>query len=167
MLEEEWKDIPEFPNYMISNTGRVWNNYLDKEMRITPNNHGNMRIGFRIGDGIKYTRSVAMLVAQNFLPPPPDELCDFLMLLDGDKTNVRVTNLVWRPAWMVQVYSRQFRIQQPNHYYNLLVRNISTGKIYHNIIEAGMTEGLLFRDIWSSTYTGRPLYPHYHVFEII
>ncbi len=104
-------------------------------------------------------------MAQAFVPSP-NVLCDQVVLLDGTLTNVMAENLVWRPQWYAWKYARQCKIEQPRHYWNLAVENIDTGVRYQSIIEAGISEGLLFDSIWRSTYSGDPVYPNNHIFEI-
>lgn len=166
MEREVWRTIPEFPNYEISNLGNVYNSKQRMMMRISFNNHGHSKITLTDDARYRHTRSVAQLVADAFVEPP-NFLCDQLVVLDGDLTNVVFTNLAWRPRWFAWKYSRQLKVPQPAHYHNLAVENVVTGVTYRNIIEAGITEGLLFDDIWKSTYSGMQVYPHGSVFEVI
>ncbi len=55
----------------------------------------------------------------------------------------------------------------PIFYKNLAVHNLVTDSYYESVIEAGMTEGLLFDDIWRSSYTKAALFPHGSIFEVI
>lgn len=166
-VEEEWKDIPEFTNYLISNLGRIYNVRRDVFMATSLTPFGHVKITLKSEwDGFRYTRSVAQMVAEAFVEPP-EPLCDHVAILDGDFTNVAAYNLVWRPYWFVYKYTRQLKVQQPLHFKNLPVCNVETGVVYDSIVEAGMLEGLLFEDIWRSTYTGAALYPDGSVFEIV
>lgn len=166
MSEERWRTILEFPKYEISNRGNIYNTWKRSLMRTSRSNFGHTKITLTDYDGTRHTRSVALMVAQAFVAPP-NFMCDYLMLLDGDLSNVDADNLVWRPRWFSWKYTRQLKIPQPMHYRNLPVRNIITGRIYDSIIEAGMTEGLLFDHIWQSTYRGSEIYPHGSIFEVI
>jgi hypothetical protein len=165
-IEERWKTILEFPRYEISNRGNIYNNYQKQFMQISQNNFGNMKITLTDYDGARHTRSVAQLVAEAFVSPP-NELCDRLIVLDGDVSNVSAENLAWRPRWFAQKYSRQLKITQPIHYHNLAVLDCMTGVEYDSIVDAGIAEGLLFEQIWQSTYRGNSVYPTGSVFEIV
>ncbi len=165
MVEEEWAIIREFPDYQISTLGRVLNTKRNTFMSTTVNNYGHLRISLRRGP-FRATRSVSLLVALAFVEAP-EELCDSVMVLNGDLTDVRADNLTWRPWWFVITYSRQLKKQQPMHYHNLHVQNTVTGEIYSSIVEAGMSEGLLFRDIWESTYKRKSIYPTDVSFKVI
>lgn len=163
---EEWRSILEFTNYDISNLGNVWNRKLDRKMSVSCTNHGHAKITLTDFDGKRYTRSVALLVAEAFVDAP-NLLCDTVMLLDGDLTNVRADNLAWRPQWFAWKYTRQLKQQQPRHYNNLAVMNTHDEIVYDSIMHAAKAEGLLAQDIWESTYRGKPVFPYGSVFEIV
>lgn len=165
MIEEQWATIKEFPRYEISDQGRVFNTLGRHEMSVSYTNHGHAKITLCDDYGQRFTRSVGMLVADAFVEAP-SLLCDQLIVLDGDLTNIRASNLAWRPRGFAWQYAHQLKKQHPIYYHNLRVRNVVTYEDYKNIIEAGMTEGLLFDDIWRSTYTGARIFPHGSVFVV-
>lgn len=165
-MEEFWRPIPEFTNYDISNLGRIYNNKTRSIMSSSVNNHGHVKITLTDHQGRRHTRSVGLLVAEAFVEPP-NLLCNQIIVLDGDLTNLRADNLAWRPTWFAWRYTRQLKERQPLHFRNLTVENIETGDVYENIVEAGITEGLLFTHIWESTYKAKPCFPNGSVFEII
>jgi hypothetical protein len=162
-IEEEWKDIPEFPGYAVSSFGRIWNKYRNREVAVNQTNWGHVKVCFT---DRRLTRSVAVLVAEAFVEPP-DELSDCVVLLDGNLNNIRADNIVWRPRQYAWRYARQVRTQQPLHYRNLPVVNLDLHVEYDSIIQAGMTEGVLFDDIWESTFMGRRPYPYHHKYRIL
>lgn len=163
MDEELWRDIPEFPNYMISNYGRVYSKGRNRVINVSYTHSGHAKISL-MND--RYTRSIALLVAEAFVEPP-NALCDHVVLLDGNPANVAAENLVWRPRWYGWKYSHQMRTEQPMHYQNVPVINTNTGEKYQCIIDAGITEGLLFDDIWRSTHTSAAIFPNDSIFEIV
>jgi NUMOD4 motif len=163
---ERWRSILEFPKYEISDRGNIYNTKTRQMMRTSRTNFGHAKITLTDYDGQRYTRSVPLLVASAFVAPP-NYLSDYLVMLDGDLTNVKASNLAWRPRGFAWEYTRQLKLPQPNHYSNLPVRNLKTGVEYESVIEAGVNEGLLFDDIWRSTYTRNEIYPHGSIFEII
>lgn len=164
---EHWARIPEFPTYLISDLGNIFNLYTDNMMRTSFNTYRHVKITLTNHiTGERYDRSVRKLVAEVHVPKLND-LYDEAMLLDGNLENLRADNIMWRPRWFVWKYSRQLKITQPAHYFNLKVKNVVRGFIYNSVIEAGKTEGLLFDDIWKSTYTGLEIFPYGDAFEII
>lgn len=164
-IESQWKTIQEFPNYEVDQMGQIFNTRTQTLMRTSQNNHGHEKITLTAWDGTRHTRSVALLVATAFIEPPTP-LCDTVMVLDGNRSNIYVGNLAWRPRWFAWKYTRQLKTEQPIQYRNLHVLNINENVEYRNIIQAGMVEGLLFDDIWRSTYTGAKVFPHGHRYEI-
>jgi len=166
-LEEVWKPIPEFPRYQISNLGRVYNQERDIIMQTSHTNFGHVKITLRSEHyGIRYTRSVAQLVAEAFVEPPNIH-CDQIVILDGNFDNLAFYNIMWRPRWFAWKYTRQLKMIQPMHYKNLPIVNVVTHDSYESVIDAGMTEGLLFNDIWRSTYAHSVVYPTGVGFEVI
>lgn len=165
-IQETWKKIEEFPKYQISSLARIYNTTHDHMMQTSYTNHGHVKITLAAPDGSRHTRSVGVLVGQSFVTAP-NFMCDYLMILDGDLSNVVAHNLAWRPRWFAWKYTRQLKIEQPRHFHNLSVANLDTDVVYSSIIEAGIAEGLLFSDIWESTYTEKRVFPYKHRYEIV
>lgn len=166
MVEERWVTIPGFERYEISDLGNIYNTRYRQPMRISRSQHGHTKITLTAEDGSRHDRSVAKLVAEAFVAAP-NRNCDHLMILDGDLGNVAAYNLAWRPRSFAWSYTHQLRVPQPIHYHNLRVLNVTQQIEYKSIIEAGMAEGLLFDDIWRSTYMGSRVYPYGFVYEIV
>jgi hypothetical protein len=166
LMEEQWATIPEFTCYEISNFGRIYNHRSGQFMKTSDTGFGHIKITLKSDwSSDRHTRSVAQMVAEAFVSPP-NVLCDQVVVLDGNMHNIAAENLVWRPRWFSWRYTRQLKARQPLHYQNLSVMNLVTGVEYPSIIDAGMTEGLLFDDIWRSTYMKNPVFPNGSVFEI-
>lgn len=166
MSSEEWVVIEDFPNYAVSDQGDIYNMKIDQVMSISYTNYGHTKITLTDLHGDRFTRSVAQLVAEAFVEAP-NSLCNAIILLDGDLTHVAAENIAWRPQWFAWKYTRQLKEEQPVHYKNLYVRNAVTNEMHTSIVDAGVAEGLLFADIWESTYTGKACFPTGSVFEIL
>lgn len=99
---EIWKvidhpSIGSFPNYMVSNMGRVKSlnyNKTDREwiMKATKSKLGYLQVGFRI-KGKQKRFYVHRLVALMFIPNTENLLC--INHKDEDKTNNTIENLEW------------------------------------------------------------------------
>jgi NUMOD4 motif len=163
---ELWEIIPDFPKYQISNFGRILNTYNGRFMKPSKTNHGHLKISLIAENGSRHTRSVAQLVGEAFVLPP-NAMATQIVLLDGNLENVASDNIVWRPPWYAWKYRRQLLDPVRIHYQNLPVLNIVTRVEYASIVDAGISEGLLFEDIWRSTYSGDAIYPYGAIFEII
>ncbi len=168
MEKELWAVIPNFEDYRVSNLGRIYNERLNMNMRPSCSNFGHLKITLVSSiDGLRYTRSVAFLVATLFLEPPRDSRNDHVVLLDGNLANVSVDNMMWRPRHFAWRYAKQFKSPIPAFYQNLIVCDVTTGVVYQSIMDAGMTLGLIFKEIWESTYTGRKIYPYGSIFQVV
>lgn len=166
VIEEVWETIPEFPNYRISNMGRVYSDLRDHIMKSTKNNWGHMKVNLASEwDASKWTRSVALLVAQTFVENTDPLRFTGIIILDGNFENVAAHNIMWRPEWFVWKYTRQLKEEQPIHYHNLPVID-SEGLRYDSVIEAGISNGMLFHDIWMSCHDGVAYCPNILTFEI-
>lgn len=165
MTEARWRTIPEFPRYEISDQGEIYNCHYRQMMRTSLSNHGHVKITLTDDVGCRHTRSVALLVAEAFVPAP-NRRCDYLIVLDGDLQRVEASNLAWRPRWFAWKYTHQLKVDPPHHYRNLPVHDLVNNYVYNSIIEAGIEEGLLFDDIWRSTYMESEVFPTGAVFEV-
>lgn len=162
---ELWEVIPQFPRYMVSNQGGIFDLGRDRYLTPSPNNHGHLRVGLWDEHMVRYTRTVAPFVARAFVKVP-DRWCDRVVVLNGDLSNIAAVNLAWRPYGFAWEYTHQLKQQQPIQFHNLQVRNINTGKEYQSIVHAGVAEGRLFKDIWRSTFTRDRIYPYGHAFIV-
>lgn len=90
-MKEEWKEITDFPNYMISNLGRVWNKKRKRFMTIYT------RKGYSLVKLSKSNTSKEMkvhrLVAMAFIPNPYNLPC--VNHIDENPSNNCVNNLEW------------------------------------------------------------------------
>ena len=161
---EQWKVIPAFENYSVSNLGRIKSEKSGRIMSLTVNQYGVVCIGM-MRDGRQYHRSVPLLVAKAFLEPS-FEAFDTPINLDGDRHNNRVDNLVWRPRWFAIKYNRQFRdpyqFSIPNR-----VEDIKTGEISENSFECAKRYGLLEQDLVLSIFNRTYVWPTYQEFRAI
>ena len=97
MKKEHWKVIEEFPDYEVSDKGRIRrltpakSTYKGKIKKTYINNAGYELVNFN-KDKI-YSRTVHRLVAIAFLPKPDG--CDEINHKDENKLNNSVENLEW------------------------------------------------------------------------
>ena len=91
-MEEVWKSIDGFENYMVSNYGKLKRIYKNKEKIIKGclNKKGNVKIKLRNnGNGLNI--SLTKLVAQTFIRDLKEN--EIAIHIDGDKLNNRYDNL--------------------------------------------------------------------------
>ena len=92
---EEWKRITDFPNYFISNFGRVKRVTKTKEryVAITINNNGYQTCCLYDLPLKRKTLFIHRLVAEHFLPNPANK--PTVHHKDTNPTNNNVSNLQW------------------------------------------------------------------------
>ena len=161
---EEWKPLPEFPGYSISNYGRVYNDDTGMEIRPTINQRGLAMIG-PSKDGKQYRRGLAPLVADVFLSRAGlADRFDTPIHLDGDRSNCEVFNLMWRPRWFAVMYHKQFK--DPKSSVAVPIRDVETNEWYPNSWDAAIKHGLLDIHIRNSIYNRTWTFPTHQTFEL-
>ena len=101
---ELWKVIPGFSGYSVSNQGRIKNNRSGRFLATDGQRAAVLR-----RDGKSHGRSIALIVARAFLPPPPNEAFDTPIHLNGNDIDNRAENLMWRPRWFANRFIREIR----------------------------------------------------------
>lgn len=90
MIEEQWAAIEGFPDYAVSNYGRIMNVKFNTILKSRPNSYGNHRVAL-YKDGKPHDLYVHRLVAKAFIDGYSPDLRVFHH--DHDKTNSHVWNL--------------------------------------------------------------------------
>jgi hypothetical protein len=87
-MSEQWQTIEEFPDYSVSNTGKIRNNKTGRILKpYILNGYKKIRIKN------KQTYKISRLVAQAFIPNPNNY--PIVNHKDENKLNDNVTNLEW------------------------------------------------------------------------
>jgi hypothetical protein len=163
---EVWRSIPEFPNYSVSDLGRVLNTDTGRIMSQVINNTGNVYVGLT-KQLVQRRRSVAKLVAQAFIPKLAQnrESFDTPIHLNGDRTDNRVTNLMWRPYWFAVKYAKQFN--EPPKGFRVPIEEASTHEKFATSWDAATTYGLLDKEILVATTNRTYVWPTYQMFRVL
>lgn len=156
-MHKEWRPIEDYPSYLVSSEGEIVNRTTFRPLKFGTTREGNVFVSL-MREGGRDTRLVKNIVAVTFVDGW-SELFNTAILLDGDKTNVRADNIVWRPRWFAMQYAHQF-MDPPAYRDAGPIREIESGEIFMTVGEAAVKYGLLMRRIWSSTF----LNPRIHVF---
>lgn len=162
MDEEVFVSIEDFPDYAVSNWGRVIHTTFDREMTRSESTNG-LTVGM-VKDGRQYRRSIKVLVAKAFVP---GETLKFNtpVILDGDQNNLHASNIVWRPRWFAHKYRRQF--EKRYAWWDMgPVEDIFTGDVYPTAEDAAIVNGCLVRDVVLSMYNETRVYPNYNMFRM-
>lgn len=143
MIDEEWRELREFSRYDVSTRGRVRDALTGRIMTQAQNQQGFVMVSLQDGVG-KRTRSVAVLVVDEFIPPRVH--FNSLIHLDGDRSNCRLENLERRPRWFAIKYHRQFEDPVFIRSTPKLV-NVVTGEEFDDFVEPATKYGLHYKDI--------------------
>jgi hypothetical protein len=164
-LLEEWRVIPAFPKYSISSLGTVCNNRAGKELKPTKNQQGHLKVNF-VKNGEHYTRSINQLVAKAYLPDPGRPDFNSIIHLDGDKTNCRSDNLLWRPRYFAIRYHQQF--DSPVFQTSLFpVVETKSGEEYETAQVAAVRYGLIFSEIVVAVHNRTYVWPTFQEFRTL
>lgn len=90
LLSEDWRDIPNYPQYQVSDLGRVVNKNTDKELKHITDGNGFVRVTLYkngVGRSCYVHRAVAEAFIEGYDPRFEVEFRDL------DKTNCAVSNL--------------------------------------------------------------------------
>lgn len=97
MNNEIWKNIEGYPNYQVSNMGRVKSlnyNHTKKEKILKPHNTGNGYLMVQLFNNDTYKcKLIHRLVAETFISNPENKPC--VDHINTDKTDNKVENLRW------------------------------------------------------------------------
>lgn len=130
MSEEIWKLVADYPNYSVSNYGRVRNNktgYILKPLEV---GFGYVVVELCNKNGPK-SKKIHRLVAEAFLPNPDKK--PQVNHIDGNKKNNRLDNLEWVTASENMKHSYDSKIRVPHQ--ERPVRIVETGEIFKSVKE--------------------------------
>lgn len=161
---ENWKSIDLFPEYEISDQGRIRSYNTGRILALNDNQYGVQQVGLMRGR-VQHHRSVTLLVAKAFLPYVGGPF-DTPINLDGDRHNNRLENLLWRPRWFAIRYNQQFRWRYENPILNPIV-DLKNGEVSENSLECAKKYGLLEKDVVLSILNRTYTWPTYQEFGIL
>jgi NUMOD4 motif len=131
--DEQWSDIPGYPNYEISNCGRVWNIRHDRQLKPF-----NDKDGYQIVSLFYYNKrtdfKVHRLVADVFLSHNSESI--EVNHDDGDKSYNYVENLEWttHEENMNHAFRTGLSIRRA-------IRIIETNEVFESIIDCSRSIG--------------------------
>jgi hypothetical protein len=165
MAQENWKPIEHFLEYSVSDHGRIRADKSGRILSLSPNQFGVVQVGM-MRDGEQRHRSVPLLVAKAFIPPPGGPF-DTPINLDGDRFNNHVDNLAWRPRWFAIRYNQQFKPPHDGYSIEEPVVDLKTGVVSENSFECAKQYGLLEKDLVLSILNRTYVWPTYQEFAVL
>lgn len=144
--------VDKFPNYRVDINGAVSRGpWFERELKHARNREGVSFVTLYSEPvdgqpGVRHIRSVARLVAETFLDPPHHPAFDTPTHRNGDRSDCRASNLVWRPRWFAINFHRQWydgwsEQVAPFH-------NVTTGRAYKSLRECAEEEVVLMEDVF-------------------
>ena len=136
MQEEVWKRAQDFPDYEVSNYGRVKSYKRDKIngrlMKLIKNNGGYFSVNLTDKTGSPFTFGIHRLVAETFIPNLDGK--PQVNHIDENKMNNHVSNLEW--VTCKENINHGTHNERSAKSRNKKVRCVETGEIYQSLKEA-------------------------------
>jgi hypothetical protein len=154
MEDEIWEYIEGFPNYAVSNYGRVMNLVTEKQVKPSLTKQGGLKIAL-FNDVGRLTRSVRVLVANAFVEGKT-EVFNTPIHLDMNQNNVCADNLMWRPRWFSWIHANQDKEPEEDRhqrYERGPIIDIDSGQIYTDVYHVAKVNGLIWWDVYVSLHT--------------
>lgn len=154
---EHWADIEDFPQYEVSDEGRVRNKDTQRVLKPLDNKRGGLMVIMH-RDGKGNSRLIRRLVANAFLEEGyPGEAP---VHIDGDYTNCRAENLSWRPRWKAAERTKQMKRTTPVRVGT--IRSLTTGETWGDTLECALAIDGFERYVidairWRGNYQGHRL----------
>ena len=155
-MGEWWKIIEDYPNYEVSNMGRVGNRVMGKVLR-PGKNKGYLQVKLR-ENGKKKSFRIHRLVATVFIPNPESK--PEVNHINGIKTDNRASNLEWCSSkenvnhayriGLIKTDKNIFKTNNPKQ--KRKVCCVETGQVFDSITECGLYFGK------TSSYIGTYIY---------
>lgn len=168
---EEWIAVEGFPGYSVNTLGQVQKDSTGRVLRTRLNQYGVPYVGL-MRNWRQCIRSLPRLVATAFIPQP-NPIFDTPINLNGDRTDCRVENLMWRPRWYAIYYANQFKTSPDgaftDRYDNPIdapIRDAETDDEYPNSLAAACANGLLEREVVLSILNRTLTWPTYQQFVL-
>lgn len=164
IINDDWRPVRGFLGYSINPLGQVKKDSNGRLLIPRYNQYGVPYVGL-MRQWQQCVRSLPRLVARTYLPPPSD-IFNTPIQIDGDPANCSVDNLMWRPRWYAILYKRQFE-ERYDHPIDVPVRAVNEKESFPNSLEAACRYGLLEREVVLSIQNRTPAWPTYQSFELV
>lgn len=136
-------------NYEINQTGDVRRISSQRSLSQQVNKAGVRYVGLTNDDNIRVVYSVAKLVLMGHIGESSDPKKKYIIHKDGDRNNVRLSNLKWATKSTVIHYMKSFsQTIGVSQYSDVQIEELNTGTIFRNSLEAAAVTGVAPTDIY-------------------
>ncbi|MCC0179672.1 HNH endonuclease [Waterburya agarophytonicola K14] len=142
---EYWQTIEEFPNYLISNLGRVKSKKTRKILKPYKTNRGYLTVGFWL-EGRKKRVSIHRLVAQAFLLNPGN--LPEVNHINGCKTDNTLVNLEYCTRRSNVIHAFRTGLQKTKLSKKMVLKVFEYRKQGLSLREVGKLLGVSHSTIW-------------------
>lgn len=154
-MDEKWEVCEDFQEFSVSTLGRVRDLEKDKFVPSRLNRQGLLMVTLR-DDWTQKTRMVALLVAKAFIPPHPIEYFTSVIHLNGDRSDCRAMNLMWRS----RPYALQYHAMFNDEPFRESVYIPQKDEFYYSLREACVKYGLIERVAHQQMCNGERIFPY-------
>lgn len=147
-MEEVWKIVNDYPNYEVSNTGRVRNRKSGRLLQQKLGREGRYMSVYLCNNGHENTQRVHRLVAKAFIPNPENK--PQVNHIDGNRLNNHISNLEWCTSKENNLHAIKTELNHPGEYQKKPIRVIETGEIFNGVVECSKAIGADFRNVYQS-----------------
>lgn len=157
MKEEIWKIIEDYPNYEVSNLGRVRNIKTGRVLRLSLQKDGYQHVSLCLKGKIKHTL-IHRLVANAFIPNSENR--KEVNHISGIKTDNRVENLEWNTRSENVYHSYKTGLKEGPS--KQKIRCVETNQIFESQNQASKYFGCIQGSISQSIRKGCKVLKKYH-----
>lgn len=161
----KWHELEEFPDYAVSEQGDIANIKTGMPRKLSINGQGIVKITLYNEQKQLVTRSVARMVAEAFVPRPDLDAFDTPIHMDGELTNCRADNLVWRPRWFAIKYHKQFRNAEFHAARGAFI-DLDTEEVYDSIKDICVRNGVFWQDVIKCVTEETFVFPTWQKFRL-
>jgi len=145
IINEEWKQMPLFPDYLLSNYGRVYSKTSNKILKPQKRPNGYLKVSLYRNKATFINQSIHKLVAKHFLDFPNSKYKIFVNHKDGFKNNNYYQNLEWVTPSENNVHAIKIGLWNPRGINSVL--NVYNEETVHQICllhKQGLSQGKIY-----------------------
>jgi hypothetical protein len=157
---DQWLPLQDYPGYSASDLGRVRNDKRDHVLAIVRSSRRPYVC--LVKNGVQVKRGLSLLIAETFVQTERKEYFNTAIHLDGDLSNCRARNLMWRPRWFALKHTHQF--SEPWGDSDPVINTV-TNTVHKDVWSVVFEHGVLYSDVLQSIYNKTYVFPLMQTFE--